>query len=458
MASEKEDTRAERRASPRARGLVRRELARALGSGLLLPPRAFGQLGYQLELAAKVREDLASEPSFAPDDLVLDLPERPLRIFVSCAEASGETHAVNLVAALRSVLAEQGAPEPELVGLGGERLRAAGVRTVGDPVRSARMGISGVLGALPFYLHLLEDAADALLAKTDLYIGVDSPALHVPLAHIARGAGVPTVQYITPQYWGWAPWRVKGFRHAVDRALSILPFEPAWFARHGVAVEHVGHPLLDELETLAVNEAQPRASGERKVLAVLPGSRRSVIERNLPQMLRALRAPLERDSAWELCLLQSSDQHLELLESCVDQSGLDRDRVRVSRALEDELGAAEAALSVSGTILIHLLRRRLPTVVLYRLASASEEWLGRHFLTVPFFSSVNLLAGREVYPEFSFAGDEAPEAFQAAVERLLGDADWRAEVRGELEVAAKRLGPPGASRRAALASLACVRR
>jgi len=320
------------------------------------------------------------------------------------------------------------------------------------------MGFSGVLGALPFYLHLLEDAADALLARTDLYIGVDSPALHVPLAHIARGAGVPAVQYITPQYWGWAPWRVKGFRHAVDRALSILPFEPAWFARHGVAVEHVGHPLLDELEPLAIGDGSPPAEGGRRTLAVLPGSRASVIARNLPLMLETLRAPLEQEPSWQLCLLQSSDQHLELLERCVRESGLDPERVRISQDLENELQSAEAALSVSGTILIHLLRRRLPTVVLYRLSSASEEWLGRHFLTVPYFSSVNLLSGSEVYPEFSFAGDEPPAGLRAAVDRLLSDAGWRAEVRGELEVAVQRLGPPGASRRAALAALACVPR
>src|SRR5438874_10342754 len=98
---------------------------------------------------------------------------------------------------------------------------------------------------------------------------------------IAQRYGVRTVHFVTPQYWAWAPWRVHAYARTVDRALSILPFEPAWFARRGVGVAHVGHPLLDEIErSRSMVTAGPPGSGdESRELVLLPGSRAGVIER-----------------------------------------------------------------------------------------------------------------------------------------------------------------------------------
>src|SRR5438874_10358663 len=108
---------------------------------------------------------------------------------------------------------------------------------------------------------------------------------------IAQRYGVRTVHFVTPQYWAWAPWRVHAYARTVDRALSILPFEPAWFARRGVRVAHVGHPLLDELELSrsppdSMGTARAPTSGSpARELVLLPGSRAGVIARNLPWML-----------------------------------------------------------------------------------------------------------------------------------------------------------------------------
>jgi lipid-A-disaccharide synthase len=435
--------------------LVLREVARALADGLLLPLHAMGQVLGQRSRLARVRAALETSATLAPEARELQLPAREVRIFVSCAEASGETHAVNFVQALRAILGERGAPQVSLTGLGGARLARAGVRTLGDPVAQARMGFGGVLGALPFYLGLVRDAARELSSgKLDLFVGVDSPALNVPLAHIAKRCGVPTVQYITPQYWAWAPWRVRGYGAAVDHSLSILPFEPAWFAEQGLAVEHVGHPLLDELDRARPCATAAPSAGP--VVAVLPGSRRSVIARNLPHMLAALVPLLAADSTWRVRVSVSAPEQRALVAACLKASGLPAQRVEASEDLAATLDGTQAAVSVSGTILIHLLRRRLPAVVLYRLENRLQAWIGRRFLTVPYFSSVNLLAGREVYPEFSFAARQAPEGFRAAVARLLGDPLWRRQCAEELERAAERLGPPGASRRAALAALARI--
>ena len=254
-----------------------------MGGLLAAPLRLATYLARRDRLAREVAGDLAMPADVEDVSELPSLPERPLRIFVSCAEPSGEIHATNLVESLRLEIAESGGAPPRISGLGSARLGERGVEIVGDPVARAAMG-ADVLGSIPFYLRLLTSVADHLRReRPDVVVAVDSPALHVPLAHLAHRYSLPVVHYVTPQYWGWAPWRVGSYARAVDLALTILPFEPSWFRRHGVRVAHVGHPLLDALEDAPAGRADP----DPPVLALLPGSREKVVDRNLPWMLFA---------------------------------------------------------------------------------------------------------------------------------------------------------------------------
>ncbi len=436
-------------AGPPPRLAVAKECARALGAGLLLPLRAAAFLPTRARRLAELRGDLAAPratdepPAFTPP------ADRPLSVFVSCAEASGELHAKSLVEALRAELAAAGAPEPRFCGLGGERLREAGVETVGDPVARAAMGAAAARG-VGFYVRLLTGVASRFRAEPpDLCIPVDSPALHVPLGHLAHAYGVPVVHFVTPQYWGWAPWRVASYRRAVDLALTILPFEPAWFERNGVPTAHVGHPLLDALE--GVDDG--RAPEESRTLALLPGSRASVVDQNLPWMLTV--AARLRLSLLDVDVVLPHDRP-ELsarIRGHLKNAGADWVRLETGD-FHGSLARAHAALTVSGTVLLDLLHHRLPAVVVYRLGGGLSTWLAHRFLTVPWFSSVNLLAGEEVYPEFGFHGGGPREAVAAALVRAFEDAEWRARCRRGLDEAARRLGPPGAARRAARHALA----
>jgi len=337
-----------------------------------------------------------------------------------------------------------GAPEPELCGLGGERLAAEGVRVVGDPVAKAAMG-ADVLRSLSFYRGLLTDAARALQAeRVDACIPVDSPALHVPLGHIAKASGVPVVHYVTPQYWGWAPWRVAGYRRAVDLALTILPFEESWFRRHGVTSAYVGHPQEDVLAEVPA----PATGSERTTLVLLPGSRSGVIRRNLPFLLRVaarLRADLPE---LEVVLPQERAEIGSELEILARESG-----VRVTAGtLHAELARARVALSVSGTILLDLLHHGVPSVAVYRIGGVGQRLLlplEERVLTVPYFASVNLLAGREVVPEYRFDGEGPVEEVAATLLGWYKDPEERIRVQDALAAARTRLGPPGAAGRAA---------
>lgn len=433
--------------------LLLRESARAVGQGLALLPRAVLYLAQRADREQEVREALATP---APPDEVPPLPalrgRRPC-VFVSAAEASGEIHAQNLVRELRAAARAAGGAEPRLVGLGGARLAAEGVELVGRPVERAQMGLSGVSSSLGYWLGLVKDCARAFAReRPDVFVPVDSPALHVPLARIAHSHEIPVVHFVAPQYWGWAPWRARGYARAVDLALSILPFERAWFEREGVPCVHVGHPLLDALGELPAT----RPPADARDLVLLAGSRTSVIERNLPWMLEIV-AGLRAELGDARVLVLHEDARFQAQLAAILA------RVPAARAelalgdLHGRLACARAAFSVSGTVLIDLLHHRLPAVVLYRLGSAREAWLGRRFLSVPWFSSVNLLAGSEVLPEFSFHGDGPRAEVREALRRALFDADWRARCVRELELAAARLGGPGACARAARHVLANLR-
>jgi lipid-A-disaccharide synthase len=429
------------------------EFARSLAAFACLPAHlatyAFTRSAWRAEILA----DLSRSVDRASAVEIARLPPRPLSIFVACAERSGEIHARSLVRALRAELARRGAPEPRFVGIGGASLAAEGVRLLARPVERSSMGLRGPLASLPYYLGVLRACAAQFSEDApDVVVPVDSPALHVPLARIAHRYRLRVVHFVAPQYWGWAPWRVGAYRRAVERALTILPFEPPWFARHGVRVRHVGHPLLDALSAVPVTHP---SAGARE-LVILPGSRRGVIARNLPWMLRAAAQLRAEVGDIPVVVAQPEDAELELALDIVRRAGAERWARVDAGELHASLARARAAFSVSGTILIDLVHHRLPTVVIYRLANRSAAWVARRMLTAPWFASVNLVAGREVYPEFSFGGDGPMREIVAALARAYSDRAWRDRCVDELADVARRLGPAGAAERAAREVLAVI--
>lgn len=416
---------------------------------------------------AEVRQDLDAEPVRVPEtagqpDLVpLAKLGRPVRIFLSCAEASGETHSANLATALFQLAESAGLPRPEIVGYGGQTLAQAGVRILADPVQDATLHAGGIVQALPFYVGLIRTAAEAFRGTkdddpVDLFVPVDSPALHVPMARVAQRYGVPTVHHIAPQFWGWAPWRVGRYRKAIGRGLTILPFEPHWYARHRIPVTHVGHPLLDELAKLPAPPAPH--SPERTDWVLLPGSRRGEIADNLPWMLRAIEARCISNPTQRWFIAQSSSDHAAAIEQHVQDFRARHPEIQnpielTVGDLHGTLSHCRGALAVSGTVLTDLLYHRIPAVVIYRDPGG---WKGRvvdKLLTTGMFASTNLVAGRKVLNEYCF-GEEGPlEQVALDLARLDRDGEERDGCIEELERVSQRLGPPGACHRAAAAVL-----
>jgi lipid-A-disaccharide synthase len=432
------------------RTAVSLQFLHSLGETVVAPLHLAAHLFRHGKVRERILEDLASPSPIDPTPPLPPLPERPLEIFLSCAEHSGETHARSLVHALREELSSASAPPPHLSGLGSSRLGERGVELIGDPVSRAAMG-ADVLGSIPFYLRLLTRTAEHLRReRPDLCVLVDSPALHVPLGRIAHRYSIPVVHFVTPQYWGWAPWRVGSYRRAIDLALTILPFEAAWFRRHAVRTAHIGHPLLDALPEVPARGDEP----PQPVLVLLPGSREKVVGRNLPWMLVAasrLRLLLPH---LEVVIPRARPALQDAMRGHLEAAGAETWARIETGPLHQTLARAGAALSVSGTVLLDLLHHRLPAVVIYRLDSAIAAGARDHLLTVPWFASTNLLAGREVLPEYCFRGEGPLEEVCNALHRCYKDPSWRAKTREGLDEAARRLGPPGAAARAARHALA----
>jgi lipid-A-disaccharide synthase len=427
--------------APGVNRAVAAELTRAGLDGLLLPLRSARFLMRARDVRTGVLLDLSSLASVEDPGPPLQAPERPLRIFLSSAEPSGEQHAAALVHALRAELERLDAPPPRFLALGGERTRALGIETVGDPLERAAMGAKP-LGSVPFYAGLLRRAGEHIARfQPDVLVPVDSPALHLPLARIARPHARRIVHLVAPQYWAWAPWRVQAYRKVVDLALTILPFERAWFVRNHVRAAFIGHPELAE------HPAVPEA--ERAGLVLLPGSRASVVDRNLPWMLARALELRARHPNLKVAVLHDRPEREAQLRRHLAAAGAEGSVRLAIGDLHGELARARAALSVSGTILIDLLQHRIPTAVIYRLDSALAVLAKRLFLTVPSFSSVNLVAGRSVFWEACFRGPGPASDLLGNLERILFDDGHRRATREALEEVARRLGPPGAVQRAA---------
>jgi lipid-A-disaccharide synthase len=366
-----------------------------------------------------------------------------MKLFLVAGEASGDLHAGNLLVALRRLV-----PDIEAFGVGGTRLREAGLECIAGTEELSVMGLAEVLRHLPRLYSLARRVRlEAIERRPDLAILVDSPDFNLPLAAHLRRAGIPVVIYVSPQLWAWRSGRVRRIRRDVSRVLCILPFETEFYARHGVAAEYVGHPLVDELASL-VAAPPPR----RNVLALMPGSRRHEVAGLLPGMLAAARLLGEKHPGLEVRILAAPGLDSALVRSMA--TGLPGGIVVAPDARHLALAESRVAMVASGTATLECALLGVPMVVGYRLAPLSYA-IAKLLVSVPHVALANLVAGCRLVPELVQSAF-TPAALAFEVERLLGGAGD--EVREGLAEVRRRLGEPGASARAAAAALTVARR
>ena len=369
------------------------------------------------------------------------------QVMVLAGETSGDTLAAELINELRDV----GEGEWEFFGAGGERMRAAGAEIAIDLTQHAVVGVWEALRHYKKFKRFFDDLlALALKRRPETVVFVDNPGFNLRLARaLRRHAPIDwrprLVYYISPQLWAWHESRVHQMAADLDLLLSIFPFEKEWYAERapGFRVEFVGHPFCDRHRNTAVRP--PETINMPPRLLLLPGSRAKEVSRHLPVMEAALGHIGASAKVNPVMVLPNESLAHLARERCPATINWD---VRTG-GLAEALSEADVAIASSGTVTLECAWFRVPTVVLYK-TSWPTYLLGRAFVKVPHIAMPNVLAGREVFPEF-IQGEATAERMAVKTIEFLKDVDKRRKLRVDLDDIAGSLGEPGAARRAAKA-------
>lgn len=345
-----------------------------------------------------------------------------LRVALVAGEASGDILGAGLMQALR-----ERHPEVEFIGVGGARMQAQGLVSEFPMERLAVMGLVEVLGRLRELLRRRKDLIrNLILARPDVFIGIDAPDFNLGLELQLRRAGIRTVHYVSPSVWAWRQKRVLKIKQACDLMLALFPFEAKFYEEHGVPVRFVGHPLANTIPLEAdrtAARAQLGLPADAQVVALLPGSRGGEVGKLGALFLDTAERLLQQRPGLRFVLPCASPERRAQLEQLL------QDRQLPLQLLDGQsheaLAACDAVLIASGTATLEALLYKRPMVVAYKVAPLTYAILKR-LVKSPYISLPNLLAGRLLAPEL-IQDAATPEALAQHLLPLLDDGSAQTE-------------------------------
>lgn len=371
-----------------------------------------------------------------------------MTLYLVAGEASGDTRGAELIESLRA--RREGI---RFLGFGGPKMAAlAGADAVHDWIgRAAVLGIIDVVKNYGYFQRQFAIALDEIAReKPDAVVLIDYPGFNLRLAAALKKSATraKVIDYISPQVWAWNIGRIPKMARMLDLMICIFPFEQPLYEQSGLKTVFVGHPMLDSLA-----HAQPGTGREENLLGLFPGSREREVRKIFPVMLEAAALLAKTRPGLRIEASAASAELRERMEEIAGrypsvQCGL---TVKTSHEL---MRLATAGMVASGTATLEAAYFGLPFVLLYKAA-----WLtfliGRRLVKVKWLGMPNILAGREIVREF-LQEEARPEAIAPEVGKLLDSQQARAAFQDNLRAVIAKLGPPGASARAAEAILAAV--
>ena len=317
-------------------------------------------------------------------------------IYLVAGEASGDVLGAHLMAAISAQR-----PGTEFAGVGGPRMATQGLTSL-FPL--ADLAVMGIIEVLPRVLllrrRLAEVLADIAVKRPDVIVTIDSPGFTHRILAAAAKLGIPRVHYVAPQVWAWRAHRVRHYPGLWDRLLCLLPFEPAWFAQHGLPATFVGHPVLESGAGSGDSGRFRQKHGltpQQPVLILMPGSRKS----EAPRLLPVFGETLQRLAMHEPALrpvLPVSPAVVDVVRRAAASWPVQPLIVTELGDKHDAYAAANAALTKSGTSTLELALAGVPMAVTYRVNPLTAA-MARRMIRVPHVAMVNLLAGHAVVPE-----------------------------------------------------------
>ena len=358
-------------------------------------------------------------------------------IWFSVGEASGDLHGAELMKAFRAA-----DPDLPFTGMGGPAMEAEGLVSRHSMREISLVGITEILGGLPRILKLLGVIKKELKAlRPRAIVLVDCPEFNFRIAKMAKKLGIPVYYYISPQIWAWRSGRANFLREFVRKVICILPFEKDFYARYGMDVAYVGHPLMDVLPLDALDGLPVRENR----IGLLPGSRTREVATLLPVFADAARLLASDHPGLEYVLVRAPGMDESLLRSLWPED------IPVSFVSPAEryqtFRSCRFIMAASGTVTLETALIGTPVLVAYKVSPLSEM-VGRMLINVKYISLPNLILGREIYPEY-IGRDASPENLARTARSWLDDPEAYGEVKSGLTVLRSMVGDPGAPERAA---------
>lgn len=375
-------------------------------------------------------------------------------LFIIAGDPSGDIHAGNMVHALL-----RKCPEAKIAGLGGPNMRKAGVKILTNIVEDlAIIGVTGVIRNFPRIRRLFLRTVNFLATRRpDALILVDYPGFNLRMAAEAKKLGIPVIYYITPQVWAWRRGRIKTIAELVDKIIVIFPFEEGLFRQAGLDVTYVGHPLLDLL-TIDMERSQVwnhfGLDPERRLVGLVPGSRKSEIESMLPVMLGAAERLSRKLPDVQFALPRASTISPEYLDKFLSKCSV---KIAVADRYRYNLRSTfDFAWVTSGTATLETAMLVTPMIIVYRVNWLT--WLiGKRFMTLACIGLPNIIAGDIIVPEL-LQDEFTAQNLADTTHRFLTNPEELEQMREALQLVKEKLGGPGASALAAEAVLEALDR
>ena len=367
-----------------------------------------------------------------------------MKIMLSAGEASGDLHGANLAEALKAV-----DPQVELIGMGGEQMRKAGVRIVYDIKNLGVIGIGEIIKKIPFFYKLRKFLVNTMKAeKPDALVCIDYPGFNMKLIEKAKEAEIPVIYYILPTIWAWHKSRGNVIAEYTDLAVSLFPFEAEMYKKMGTNVVYGGHPLLDTVKpSMSKDEAYSffGLQKEKKTVLFMPGSRVQEVQSLYGKMLAAGKLLQDKVEGLQFMVPKASTIDRHMLEEAAREANLE---VHIGEErVYDMMNIADAAICASGTATLETALMGVPTLLVYRV-NALTYWLSKILVHLDSIGLPNIISGHRIMPEL-WQDEVTPENIEAAVLPWLVDAAAAEEARHLMAGVRCQMGEAGAVRRTA---------
>ncbi len=359
-------------------------------------------------------------------------------------EASGDLLAAHLVEEIKQL-----DPSITFSGIGGEKLSALGVELYDDLTRKAVVGFWEVVKNFA----QIKKVFDRLVVKIkeirpSAVILIDYPGFNLRLAKVLHQAGIKVIYYVSPQVWAWKASRVEQIRKFTDRLLVLFEFEKDFYARRGLTVEFVGHPLLESVKPIHSRDDIVEGldlSPTKTTIGLLPGSREKEIDLHLPIMLETAAILFKKNQDLQFLLIKAPTISLAILRQHLTQHDLPIKIVENNSY--DGISVCDLCVVASGTATIETAILKKPMVIIYK-TSPFSYFLAKRLIKIPWIGMVNVVRQKTIVPEL-IQNNASPEKIALTVEGLYRNEEKMRDMISELERVRQVLGAPGASRRAA---------